>query len=239
MMHLSCITENGAIKDKAGKLKDINSFIFQKIRKAFLIPDHGKLSEDRYNPITDDPVVQENCTIVFGELDIYMRTRIENHLFMAAKLAIERYRNRESMLFAQNSEGTVPRTNNGMEIFFRKIRRNIRKRSGNRSTGNTLTQMGENLALFQNMDNEKYRDIVFGKEDVGSVFAKYRKPFSRSGMTRKRTIELVEKGTDMILNDSLSDDPYTERIVTLHLILFSCMPDVSTGTSTEMMMWVH
>jgi hypothetical protein len=30
-------------------------------------------------------------------------------------------------------------------------------------------------------------------------------------MTRKRTIELIEKGTDMILNNSLDDDPYTEK----------------------------
>jgi hypothetical protein len=127
----------------------------------------------------------------------------------AAKLAVERYRNRESMLFAQNPECTIPRTNNGMEIFFRKIRRNIRKRSGNRSTGNILSNVGENLALFQNIGNPEYRKIVFGSSDIGSVFAKHRKPFRKEGMTRRNMLELVAKGTEMILSSSLSESPYT------------------------------
>jgi len=212
MNHLSRIVYNADIRYKAVKLNDINSYIFQKIRKAFMIPDHGNMSGDRYDPLTDDVRVHENCTVVFGELEIYMKTDIENHLFRSAKLALERYRNRETMLFAQNGEYTIPRTNNNMEIFFRSIRRNVRKRSGNRSTGIILSQTGEKLALFQNMDNEKYREIVFGKDDMGSVFSRYRKPFRKDGMTRKETMSLVDKGTDMILNDSLSDQPYTDEM---------------------------
>ena len=211
MKHLSRITDNTDIMDKAGKLKDINSFIFQRIRKAFMIPDHGNLSRDRYDPLADDSTVHENCTVVFGELDIYLKTDMGNHIFRAAKLAMERYRNRETMLFAQNMEGNIPRTNNNMEIFFRSIRRNIRKRSGNRSTGNILAQTGENLALFQNIDNEKYMGIVFGKDDTGSVFSRYRKHFRKDGLTRKAAMELVDKGTEMILDNSLSDQPYTEE----------------------------
>jgi hypothetical protein len=211
MKQLSRITDNKDIMDKAVKLKDINSFIFQRIRKAFMIPDHGKLSADGYDPLTDDPAVHENCTVVFGELEVYMKTDIENHLFRSAKLAIERYRNRETMLFAQNSEGTIPRTNNNMEIFFRIIRRNIRKRSGNVSTGNILKQSGEKIALFQNMDNGKYMEIVFGKDDIASVFSRHRKPFKKDGMTHKRTIELVDRGTELILDNSLSNQPYTEE----------------------------
>lgn len=211
MKIVSRITDNKDIRDRAVKLKDINSFIFQRIRKAFMIPDHGNLSRDRYDPLSDDSTVHENCTVVFGELEIYLKTDIENHLFRAAKLALERYRNRETMLFAQNMEGTIPRTNNNMEIFFRSIRRNIRKRSGNRSTGNILAQTGENLALFQNIHNEKYREIVFGKDDTGSVFSRYRKPFRMDGLTRKATMELVDKGTEMILDNSLGDQPYTEE----------------------------
>jgi len=176
-----------------------------------MIPDHGKLSGDRYYPLTDDVRVHENCSIVFGELEIYMKTDVENHLFRSAKLALERYRNRETMLFAQNGEYTKPGTNNNMEIFFRSIRRNIRKRSGNRSTGIILSQTGEKLALFQNMDNGKYREIVFGKDDIGSVFSRHRKPFRKYGITRKETIELVDRGTEMILDNSLSDQPYTEK----------------------------
>jgi len=154
MKQLSRINCNTDIRDKTVKLKYINSFIFQRIRKAFMIPDHGKLSGDRYDPLTDDVRVHENCSVVFGELEIYMKTDIENHLFRSAK-----------------------------------------------------------LALFQNMDNGKYREIVFRKDHMGSVFSRYRKPFRKDGMTRKETMSLVDKGTDMILNHSLSDQPYTVEMI--------------------------
>ena len=49
------------------------------------------------------------------------------------------------------------------------------------------------------MSNPEYRDIVFGKEGVGSVFAKYREPFQKEGLTKKRTIEVVDEGIEMIL----------------------------------------
>ena len=210
--YVSKITDITRIKETANKLRDINSIIFRKIREAFRIPGQGNLSVDTYNPLTDDSIVQSSCTIVFGGIDVYMRTRLEKHMFTAAKLAVERYRKRESMLFAQNPECTIPGTNNNMEIFFRKIRRNIRKRSGNRSTGNILAQSGEKLALFQNIGNTEYRDIVFGSGDMGAVFAKYRKPFKKDGRTRKRTIEVVDEGTEMILSNSLRTDPYTEEM---------------------------
>ena len=48
-----------------------------------------------------------------------------------------------------------------MERFFRKLGRNVRKRTGNISTGGVLTQTGESLALFQNMGNPEYVKIVF------------------------------------------------------------------------------
>ncbi|MEM0135167.1 MAG: hypothetical protein QXU18_08095 [Thermoplasmatales archaeon] len=63
------------------------------------------------------------------------------------------------------------------------------------------------------MEKEKYREIAFSREEIGSVFAKYRKPFRKERLTKKRMIELVEKGTDMILNNSLNDDPYTEEML--------------------------
>ena len=208
--HLSAVVENTAIMENANKLKDLNSIIFQRLRKVFMVPDHGNLPDDSYNAITDDPIVHENCTILFGELEVYLKSDIKDHMFKAAKLSIERYRNRETMLFAQNADGTIPRTNNNMEIFFRKIRRNVRKRCGNTVTGNILTQSGDKLALFQNMANEKYREIVFENTDIGSVFAEYRKPFKKEGMTKKREVELVNKGTEMIMNNTLNKDPYKE-----------------------------
>ena len=86
------------------------------------------------------------------------------------------------------------------------------KRCGNAATGNILAQSGEKPALFQNMGNRKYREIVFGSGDVGAAFARYRKPFRKKGMTGKRIIELVDEGTKMILNNTLLSDPYNERV---------------------------
>ena len=213
--YLSRITGNSTIVGNAVRLKDVNSMIFQKIRKGFMIPDNGNLSTDEYNPIRDDPIVHEKCTIIFGELGVFLNMNIQNHIFTAAKLAIERYRKREEMLFSQNSEGTIPRTNNNMEIFFRKVRRNKRKRCGNRATGNILTQSGEKLALFQNMGNEKYKEIVFGSTDISSVFAKHRKQLKKNGMTRKKIIQLVDKGTEMIIQKKLYNTPYNDETMEL------------------------
>ena len=145
-------------------------------------------------------------------LEVYLNANIEVHMFQAAKLAIDRYQKRESMLFAQNAAGTIPRTNNNMEIFFRKIRRNVRKRCGNIATGNVLAQSGEALALFQNMGSPEYREIVFGSSDIGSVFARHRKPFGNKEMTRKRRMELADAGAKMILNNTLSSNPYNEKV---------------------------
>ncbi|EQD61027.1 hypothetical protein B1A_09861 [mine drainage metagenome] len=69
------------------------------------------------------------------------------------------------------------------------------------------------LALFQNMDNPKYVEIVFGKKDIASVFAKYRKPFKKSGMTKKKILNLVDKATEMIVNNSLSDNAYNDELM--------------------------
>ncbi len=74
-----------------------------------------------------------------GELKVYLNTSIPKHLTHDAKLAIGRYDKRETMLLAQNPEGTIPRTNN-MEIFFRKLRRNMRKISRNNATEKILEE---------------------------------------------------------------------------------------------------
>ncbi len=83
------VTENSAIVSMAGKLSDINSFIFQTIRKAFIIPENGNLSDDKYDPHRDDPPVHEKCTVIFGELKVYLNTNIQKHLLTVAKLAVK------------------------------------------------------------------------------------------------------------------------------------------------------
>ena len=100
-----------------------------------------------------------------------------------------------------------------MEGFFRSVRRNVRKRCGNIATGNIVTQSGESLALFQNMSNPECVKIVFGSEDIPALFARYRKPFKKPGMTRKKMLELVDAGTKMIMDYSLQDSPYSESMM--------------------------
>ena len=57
-----------------------------------------------------------------------------------------------------------------------------------------LTQTGESLALFQNMGNPEYVRIVFGPDDIASVFGRHRKPFLKNGMTRTGMISIVDRG---------------------------------------------
>ncbi len=108
----------------------------------------------------------------------YLYSYKRDNILRSAKLAIDRFSKRESLLFSQNQEGTMKRTNNGMEILFRKVRRNVRKRCGNIATGNVIAHSGESLLLFQNVDNQGYRDVVFGKEDMSEVFASDVDPLS-------------------------------------------------------------
>ena len=53
-----------------------------------------------------------------------------------------------------------------------------------------------------------FRKIVFGNADIGSVFQSYREPFRESGMTKKTTLELVDKGKDMIPAGNLIKTTY-------------------------------
>ncbi len=118
-------------------------------------------------------------------------------------------------LFVNNPDHTIPGTNNGMERFFRKIWRNIRKRIGSSDAGNILFQNGVKTALFQNMGNSKCLHSVFGmgnSEVITSVFAKYRKPFRKKGSTVKETRRLVRECRRMIMDQSSSETPYTEDV---------------------------
>lgn len=173
------------------------------------MPEKGKLSDE----MPDDCTIHENCSTFIGEMEVYLHADIPSHLFTAAKHMIEKYHERESLLFANNGDHTIPRTNNGMERFFRKIRRNVRKRCGNIATGSILAQSGEAIALFQNMSNPKYVKTVFGPGNIPALFARYRRPFSRPGMTKKKTAELVDVGIRMMLTDSLPDTPYNENLM--------------------------
>ena len=64
------------------------------------------------------------------------------------------------------------------------------------------------------MGDKKYRG-VFGSGDVSAVFARYRKPLRKEGMTREKRIERVDKGTEMIIQGSLHDAPYSDEMMEL------------------------
>ena len=202
------ITGNTGINRIAAMLSDVN-MLFSKLRVAFRMPEKGSLSDD----LTDDDAIHARCDIVTGEMEVYLSTNIPRHMFTAAKHIIASYRARETMLFANNADHTIPRTNNMMEQFFRKVTRSITKRCGNIASGNILAQSGASLALFRNMSNEQYVKIVFGEQDIPAVFAKHRKPFRKPGMTKTRIQKLVSKGTEMIIAGELYDTPYHGKLM--------------------------
>ncbi len=205
---LAAIIDNDAIRTTGKNLGSVNA-LFQSMRRAFKVPCKGKLSDE----LPDDDSIHNKCRLIIKHMNVFLRANIPNHIRTAARIIVDRYHKREAMLFANNSEHTIPRTNNGMERFFRKLRRNVRKRTGNTNTGNILTQSGDSLALFQNMGNPNYVKIVFDSRDIASEFAKYRKPFMKKDMTVQRKRELVKKGTEMLMNDSLSDTVYTPEVM--------------------------
>ncbi|EQD36019.1 hypothetical protein B2A_12302, partial [mine drainage metagenome] len=64
------------------------------------------------------------------------------------------------------------------------------------------------IALFQNLDNPRYREIVFGSEShdvMIPVFSQYRRRNKKPRMTRSRMIKLVELETKMLLSGTLQD----------------------------------
>ena len=137
---LSRVAGNGSIIETAQKLKDVNA-IFQGMRKAFGIPDHGNLSDDT------EVNSQEMCRAYVGELEIFITKNVTDQKRRAAKIIKESYRKWESRLFSQNADDTIPRTNNSLEQLFRKIRRNAWKKSGNSATGGMISHRAS-LSLY-------------------------------------------------------------------------------------------
>ena len=117
------------------------------------------------------------------------------------------------ILFAQNTEGIILWTNNSIEQFFRKIRRNVRKRSGNMATGRYLSMNGSKIAIFQNIAMLEYVKTVFGLDDIASEFAKHRKEKKKGEMTRRKVIELVDMGKEKLISGTLRKDSFSEDMI--------------------------
>ena len=205
------VTENSAIREMASRLGSINA-TFQGLRMAFHLPEKGSLSGDAGH----DRISHDSCDIFIGQMKEMIKIGVSIHEVNTAKQIIDAYEKWEGHLFAQNKDGTIPRTNNSLEQFFRKIRRNVRKRTGNLATGRLLSHNGDKLAIFQNMGIPDYMKIVFGSTGVATRFASYRKGLRKHmnwAMTRKKMLELVDKGMEGLKSGTLRKDPYSDELM--------------------------
>jgi len=119
----------------------------------------------------------------------------------------------ERRYFAQNADGTIPKTNNFMEQLFRRIRRNVRKRSVNSANGGIMTWRGESLGIFHKIAIHEYRKIVFGLDDmerIASAVAKYIKRVKKQVISRYKIEKLVDLCTKMILSDTPNQNQYSD-----------------------------
>ena len=106
--------------------------------------------------------------------------------------------------------------NNSLEQFFRMIRRNVRKRTGNLATGRLLSRNGDKLAIFQNLGISEYKKLVFGSTCVADRFAGHRKGLRKDmirPMTRKKILELVDWGKENLISGTLRNDPYSDELM--------------------------
>ena len=120
----------------------------------------------------------------------------------------------ESHLFPAGVAGIeVPKTNNRLEQVFRRMRRNVRKRCGDKATGRQLTLTGEKMLLYQNLTNPTYVKAVFGEESMAVVFGRRRASLPKvHEMGRKERERLLDQGQQMLRKGQILGTPYTEEM---------------------------
>ena len=126
------------------------------------------------------------------------------------------YEKRKRHLFAQNKEIIVPRTNNSLEQFFFMIRLNVRKKTSYFATGRLLSGNGDKLVLFQNLGIPDYVKQVYRSINVATKFASYKKELKKNTippMTRKKILELVDKGKETLKSGTVRNDPYSDEVM--------------------------
>ena len=114
LVQVQKITGNGSMRRMGMKLGSVNG-LFQSLRRAFKVPDKENLSEK----MPDDNLIHEKCNLPINHMDVFIHVGAPDYISRSAKIIIDRYKKREVMLFANNPEHTIPRTNNGMERFSR------------------------------------------------------------------------------------------------------------------------
>jgi len=124
------------------------------LRKAFHIPDRVNRSGD--NPYEyADGSLHEKCRLIMEHFEIYLHVGIPMHMNTAVTTILDRYRKRGA-----SYSPTIAIAKNRIERFFMKPRHNLRKRMGCSYTSNILSQIGEETALFQNLNNRGYLQVV-------------------------------------------------------------------------------
>ena len=53
----------------------------------------------------------DRCSLIVKHMEVFLHAGIPSHIRIAARIIMERYRRRETMLFANNAEHTIPRAN--------------------------------------------------------------------------------------------------------------------------------
>ena len=151
--------------------------IFDQLRTAMRIaqPEHGKGLNDEGDP--DITTIKERVTTLRYSNEIKALAE-SNIAYRKMVKQIDQYWDK---LFADPIEVVTPtgtvtlqpqRTNNLMEQFFRDLKRNHRKRSGNHSLTKTLKTMLAQTPLVKNLDNPLYMNIILnGKANLAERFA--------------------------------------------------------------------
>ena len=165
-------------------------------------------------PSLTDREAQGRCREVVAELEKVLMTMTAGHVSWTAKKIVTDYGKWESHLFPSGVEGiAVPKTNNRLEQVFRRMRRNVRKRCGDKATGRQLTLTGEMMLLYQNLANPAYVEAVFGEESVATVFGRKRASLPKvRKMGRKERERLLDQGQQMLRKGQVPGTPYTEEM---------------------------
>lgn len=165
-------------------------------------------------PSLTDREAQGRCREVVAELEKALMTMTAGHVSWTAKKIVADYGKWESHLFPSGVEGiAVPKTNNRLEQVFRRMRRNVRKRCGDKATGRQLTLTGEMMLLYQNLANPAYVEAVFGEESVATVFGRKRASLPKvRKMGRKERERLLDQGQQMLRKGQALRTPYTEEM---------------------------
>ncbi|MHB1435623.1 MAG: hypothetical protein ACYCW9_05885, partial [Thermoplasmata archaeon] len=137
---LQVVVSDPRVLETWERLKEVRG-LFESLREA-MYPKGRGMSLSTEVSLTNE-VAQRRCREVVEMLGKALRVMTPGHVARAAKKIESDYRKWEGHLFVAGLEGVVvPATNNGMERVFRRMRRNVRKRCGDKATGRQLTLNG-------------------------------------------------------------------------------------------------